>query len=413
MRRAAGVMDRRSFLKGVCGAGVVAPSFFSLARPRAAESGGEFEASVRESALAAADWLLRETAYGWNPALNRVLDGDNLLRRAGVFAALARASRVFRWRERPSGTESLAERVAREAGEFCALHTTSGGSGLVRPSAAYEEANPVGLAALLVLAYAELDEGRRDDGAAHRERCLGLERFLAERQRPDGALRLGPSHDPADDEGWDDPDAAAYYPGEALYALARRNRVERASWREEVLARAFSHYRGHWRRFRQQAFIPWQSCAYAEAFLQTKRREYAEFVFEMNDWLAPLQYANDGRTPAEWAGGFDAVWEGQRLHYPPGASTGSYAESLVDALRVAGAVGDEARAGRYERGVVAALGFLMSLQYAPANTRHFQPELQRRLHGAIHASVEDGVVRVDFAQHALSAMCGYLEHRSA
>ena len=406
-------MDRRSFLRGVWGAAVGTPSAFSVARLRAEESGEKFEESVRESARAAADWLLRETAYGWNPALNRALAGDNLLRRAGVFAALARAARVFRWRDRLAGEATLAERVAREAGEFCAAHTTSNGAGVVRPNAAYEAANPVGMAALLVLAYAELDERSRDAGAAHRELCLGLERFLMERQRPDGSFRLGPSHNVLDDEGGDDPDAAAYYPGEALYALARWHGVERASWREEALARAFPPYRAHWRRFRQQAFIPWQSCAYAEAFLQTKRREYAEFVFEMNDWLAPLQYASDGRTPAEWAGGFDAVWEGERLHHPPGASTGSYAESLVDALRVASEVGDGARAERYEKGVVAALEFLMSLQYLASNTRHFQPELQRRLHGAIRASVEDGAVRVDFAQHALSAMCGYLEHCGA
>jgi vacuolar-type H+-ATPase subunit E/Vma4 len=49
------------------------------------------------------------------------------------------------------------------------------------------------------------------------------------------------------------------------------------------------------------------------------------------------------------------------------------------------------------------------LQYTDANTQHFEEWYRPRLVGGFHASTQDGNLRVDYTQHALSALATYLE----
>jgi vacuolar-type H+-ATPase subunit E/Vma4 len=55
------------------------------------------------------------------------------------------------------------------------------------------------------------------------------------------------------------------------------------------------------------------------------------------------------------------------------------------------------------------LQFLVRLQYTDANTQHFEEWYRPRLIGGFHASTQDGNLRVDYTQHALSALATYLE----
>lgn len=410
-------MDRRGFLQRACGVTAVA-TCAGLSKSHAiASTISAFDKVVQESAFECFRWLWRNSGdniYGWNPSLNRPIPGRNLLRSAGAHAALARGVRTFVWEtteDGPWGLASIGEQVRDSVANFVREQTVSAEARVdfLRPLAKGDDCNPVGLAALLLLSLEEATEDPFGHDPRIHDSIPGIARYLAYRQRQDGTFRLGLSDDPADDEGDDDLDEVAYYPGEALYAMARGHRIEKESWRTEVVERAFAPYRNHWRQYRQQAFVPWQSCAYSEMYLATRQRKYADFVFEMNDWLLPLQYSERVGVSKEWIGGFDSVWQGERMNAPPGASTGSYAESLVDAFRVARAVGDKERMEKYEAATIAAFRFLTSIQYTDANTKHFQPELQERLKGAFHASVEDGTVRIDFAQHALMAMCNYLK----
>lgn len=334
--------------------------------------------------------------YGWNPSLNRPIRGQSFLRQAGALAALARGVNAL---SQPSlqsfsvfdesTTLAIQDKIHRLRGR--------------RPNLPSSDAHPVGFAALLLLATVEGPwfPSQSSDAAAK------LAGDLKDRQRPDGTIRLGPEVDPNEDEGDDDLEEMAYYPGEALYAIARYNRRGNTS-SIAIVERAFEPYRRHWREHRQLAFIPWQTGAFAEAYFATQRTIFADFVFEMNDWLLPLQYTPTMSAPVDWIGGFDFSDGRERFHAPPGATTGSYAEALVDAWRVATAVGDRERAERYESALIGAFRFLMSIQYTTDNTMHFQPELRAMVRGAVHAGVDDGSVRIDFTQHALMAASLYL-----
>lgn len=381
-------MDRRSFL---CRLGAAA-CVMGGAPPTRAQAQEAEVAPLRRFASDAFGWLSAqpENFYGWNPSLARPIPGQSAVRQVGSLAALARYTRARNESETLAPDQILA-RILRWNHR--------------RQQRAFDEAHPVGLASLLLLAIVEGSWFPTQGSQVADQLVEHLER----RQRPDGTIRLGLSDDPRDDEGFDDFDEVAYYPGEALYAIARWSLAANESTKAAViLERAFEPYRGHWRRHRQLAFIPWQTGAFAEAFLATGQRDFADFVFEMNDWLVPLQYVAGSSTPSDWVGGFDFRDANERFHAPPGATTGSYAEALVDALRVAKAVGDQARVDRYEAALLAALQFLTTIQYTAANTAHFQPETRQKLLGAIHAGVEDGMVRIDFTQHALMAASQYL-----
>ena len=57
--------------------------------------------------------------------------------------------------------------------------------------------------------------------------------------------------------------------------------------------------------------------------------------------------------------------------------------------------------------------FLTTLQYTDANTQHFADWYRPRLVGGFHASHQDGNLRIDYTQHAVSALVQYPGRRPA
>jgi len=68
-----------------------------------------------------------------------------------------------------------------------------------------------------------------------------------------------------------------------------------------------------------------------------------------------------------------------------------------------------ARHQRYTEVLERCLQFVVRLQYTDANVQHFADWYRPRLVGAFHASPSDGNLRLDYTQHALSALTTYLE----
>ena len=85
------------------------------------------------------------------------------------------------------------------------------------------------------------------------------------------------------------------------------------------------------------------------------------------------------------------------------------AESLAHACRVAREAVDVKRHERYTTALEHCLQFLTTLQYSEASTQHFKETYRERLLGGFHASLQDGNLRIDYSQHALSALVLYLE----
>lgn len=344
-----------------------------------------------------ADWLYRMNGndgrfvYGYVPSLHRVMEGDHYLRQAGGALALARAARV-------TGEEKYAARATQAVLRLLADTAVDPGQPDVR-STTYPPmvVNPLASAGLLLLAIHELPAPAADLLEQGEQLC----QYIRRQQQTDGSLQLGANND---EEG------VNYYPGEALYGLMLSQRHRPATWKTDMVRKALGYYRPWWHKHKNLAFVSWQSAAYAEAYLRTGEAAFADFVFEMNDWLRELQYPLLDPNRPLWGGGFMSWHEDKQITAAPQISTASYAESLAQACRVARKSGDVRRLDRYRESLESALQFLVRLQYTEANTQHFADWYRPTLLGGFHASLQDGNLRVDYTQHAACAMLHYVAY---
>lgn len=346
------------------------------------------------------DWLFRANRpdgrfeYGFLPALQQKMDGDNYLRQAGAAVALAREARF-------TGDARHAA-VARQAILTLLLETNTDEKKQVRytglPSMAV---NRLASAGLLVLAINELPEPTPELLEQSEQLC----NYVRTQQQVDGSLSYtdNPQATP-------DPDGINSYPGAALYGLMRSQQYRPAAWKTDVARKALAYYRPWWQKNKSMAFVPCQSAAYAEAYLLTGEAGFADCVNEMNDWLCGLQYTQmDPRQPL-WFGGFMGWTSNRATPDEPQIGSAAYAESLIEACRVARKAGDVARHQRYREALERCLQFVVTLQFTDANTQHFVAWYRPRLVGGFHASHQDGNLRIDYTQHAVCALVQYLSY---
>jgi hypothetical protein len=371
---------------------MIAPLLFSLS----------IVTSDIESIRCAGQWLVQNVRpdglfrYGFEPALDRDMEEENLVRQAGTAAALARAGVIL-------GDIAMTGCAREVLARLMQLREKDRQSPLAaRKKFAHKQgAHPVGWGALLLVGLAELE----DLSPQEIQQGDAIASFLLSHQREDGSVRLVDLEDDGDDDGEIDEEGWAYYPGEALYALARWGVVRDQPALLERVSRSRLVYWKFWRQEKEPAFIPWQSAAHAEVFLATGEQASASMVLEMNDWLLGLQY--DGKnSPASWVGGFGHYHEGERWATEPGIASASYAESLVEAVRVARQMKDAVREERYRQALDRAITFVGRLQYREGDLGHFAAAYRPKLVGAFFQAPFDGTVRIDFTQHALMAMGG-------
>src|SRR5262249_36611753 len=154
----------------------------------------------------------------------------------------------------------------------------------------------------------------------------------------------------------------------------------------DVVRKALPYYRRWWQAHKSMVMVPWQSAAFAEAYLITREQPFADFVNEMNDWICDLQYALlDPRQPL-WVGGFMGWVAGKAATGAAEVGWAAYAEGLAEACRVARQAGDLPRFQRYHDAVERCLQFVTTLQYIDANTQHFAEWYRPALLGAFYAS---------------------------
>lgn len=337
--------------------------------------------------------------HGWVPSLATPVEGDNYLRQAGAAMILARAARYTR-NERAGVLAThavlvLFDETVTDPQDSQVRYTTL-------PSIVI---NRLGAAALLVLAVHELPAPPKD----LLEKAEQLCNYIAKQARPDGSLSCGDLQ--ADGKpGPEESDAVLHYPGSALYALMRSQKRCPAAWKIEVVRKAVAYYHPWWRKNKAMAFVPWQTAAYVEAYLQTHDRAFADCVYEMNDWLCGLQY--DQLDPAHhlWMGGFLSWMDGKPVQTPPQIHSAQWIESLAQAARITREPPvDVARNKRYMEALEHGLQFVSTLQYTEGNTQYFEESYRSRLVGGFHFSHQDGQLRIDYTQMALAALITYLE----
>ena len=350
-----------------------------------AESSSDEDRAV-ELADGIGRWMLRNMSadgalpYLYWPSRGEDAPADNAIRRFLASVALARLGALRDCAEiRRAARRNLRWNLSRY------FRDIGGGRGaIVERTGA--KLGAAALAGLAILENSAMDEFAREltmlatgvDSLVHDEHGFHTFFFPAER---DGA-------------NWN------FYSGEALlfWAEARRRGIASAPALERCVA-AFERCRERHRRRRNPAFVPWHTQACVSLFAQTGRREFADLVLEMNDWLLPMQQW-DGLGP-DLRGRF---YNPRRPEFGPphASSTAVYLEGLADAAALARAIGDEGRATSYERAVHRGLRSLRQLQFRDWRDVYYISRTRRVL-GALRTEVYDNAVRVDSAAHALAA----------
>lgn len=368
------------------------------------------EEQIFWSAKRGAEWLYRMNRRdgrfvpGHLPALGTVLSEDNFLHQAGAALALARAARFTK-----------DQRYAARATQAILLLLEDTVADAADPRVRYPAfpsalVNRVAASGLLIAAINELPAPQADLLEKSEQLC----NFIRRQQQADGSLDLTDSANVGQYRA--NPAAINQFPGIALYGLMCSQLHHPAAWKSLAVRKALSCYAPYWRSNKNATFIYWQSAAYTEAYLErwqpanrrTRDPVFADFVKEMNDWLCELQYNRLDPRQALWYGGFKSWQNGRATETEPGVDSALAAGALVEAYRVAREAGDPQRCRRYAEAVEKCLQFLATLQYTEANTRHFSQEYRPSIMGAYHGSLQDGNVRLDYAQHVICAQIQYL-----
>lgn len=201
-------------------------------------------------------------------------------------------------------------------------------------------------------------------------------------------------------------DNVNFYPGEALLAWAALYERTKDPDRLERFLRSVRFYRDWHRANRNPAFVPWHTMACAQVWALTREAELRDWIFEMNDWLLPVQQWEGQRDFPDTMGRFYAP---DRPYGPPHASsTGVYLEGLVAAWRVARDAGDTRRQEAYRRALVRGLRSLSQLTFKDEADLFYVARRERVL-GGVRTTVYDNAIRMDNVQHSLTALLEVLE----
>jgi orotate phosphoribosyltransferase len=190
-------------------------------------------------------------------------------------------------------------------------------------------------------------------------------------------------------------DLQNYVPGQVLLALAAGARTGVTSTDERKIERAFRYYRHRFRYQRDFGQVSWMSLAAAGWWRLTQRRELAEFLFEITDWILTFQQTHSEQaTPGAFLTG----------HQPdtPGFTTAVYLEAVASALDVASALSDTARESRYDHAWQLGFAFLDRLIVQDRDSSVL-PNAEYAA-GGVRENLYSGHVRIDFVQHSLAAI---------
>jgi orotate phosphoribosyltransferase/AMMECR1 domain-containing protein len=348
------------------------------------------EISLSRLATLHTDYLLRHakddgTLYlTYEPFQNRLREGIETARLAHAAWTLARAGHALGRDDAACAARKIVDRllgavVEDESG--CWIEPREGGA----PSIAE--------ISFLLLALLELpadDERRRAAPrlAATLWSCI------------DAHGRVTTHRPPSDSpEGYQD-----YAPGQLLLALAGAAVAGVTETDRVSLGRAFRYYRHRFRYRRHFGQVSWLMQAFARwsrargdasqigghTSGTTGDASFAEFVFEIGDWLLGYQQMKTGGFIND--------------HQPdaPGYTTALYLEGIAAAYKLADSHGDAARRARYLDSVARGFHFLDRLVIQQRDARVL-PNPMLAL-GGLRQSVNRSEVRVDFVQHSLSAI---------
>ncbi len=353
------------------------------------------------SARRGAEWLWSANrpdgtfVPGLRPDLDAEIE-DDLLRQIHGAYGLARSARFF-------ASERYGARARQAILSLLVMTRTDPHDPSVRftvpPSS---QTNRLAAAALLVLAVQELPE----PGADLLEQAEQLANFLLKQQQKDGSFRVWENGDKPTGNASE----ASFYSACAVLALARSHARRPNAAKLTAARTAFTSAFRSWQGNKTARAASVLTCAGAELYTLTTDKTLGENVCEMADWLVTLQYGSDPRRLA-WQGGFRMATGSPRDEAvsEPTVESALCVEALAQACRGVRAGADLQRFGRYRDACERGMQFLSTLQYSPANTKHFAEWYGPRLYGAFRDSPQQGTIRLEGTQRAVCALIAYFQ----
>jgi hypothetical protein len=242
------------------------------------------------------------------------------------------------------------------------------------------------IAALAILEHPHRDRYRN----IFQQLCLGIEAFW----QPNGSF-----HTYYKPPRWNEHQNID--PGQALLFWACLYRDNRDEQLLEHCYRSFFHYREWHRTNRHPAFIPWHTQAYAVLFDVTGDPVFRDFIFEMNNWLLPMQQWDSLHTIDARGRFYDPTRRDYGLPYV--GATAGYLQGLTDAYRLAMEYGNGIQASTYELAIWRGLCNIRQLQFK-SDIDMFYISERSRIQGAVRTTVYDNTIRLDSVQQSLIAM---------
>lgn len=353
---------------------------------------------LEKAVLAAATYLARnlkrDGSYRYEVELprNAEVPGYNWPRHSGATLFLAEAAGRFRKPELIEAARRAAQHLVDHTLLRCGQWVCVGQGDRV----------DLGSSALALLAFAEIVRFGLDD--SFKPHVASLTEFLRGMQRPDGEFKH--LYDRAGNRAEDV--QLPYYTGEAALALGRAHRITNDPRDLEAARKALAYTANErWTFFGSRYYFDsehWTCQALEELWARAPDHGALEFCLAWQEWNRALQVQPSAKL-GDYAGGFanDPLFP-PRLT-PAGSRTEGAAATLTTAV-AAGVDADEIR--RLEEQVDSALRFVIRHQFTPGPAhlvRH-----HRSAWGAIPGSPTELKVRIDYPQHAGSAMIRYYEY---
>ena len=352
---------------------------------------------VRESALAAARFLARGVddrgrfRYLVDAPTNTTLPGYDWPRHAGATYFLAQAAELSRDPAIGAAALRAAAWLRDHAMVDCGEQRCIGDGRIV----------DVGSTALSVIAFAAIAQSRLD--ASYKDVVPKLTAFLRAQQRSDGEFMHEydrQARRPIDVQ-------LLYYTGEAALALSRAASLEGGALDLDAASRALAHLVGPgWRFFGSRYYFGeehWTCQAMDDLWDRAPDPRALDFCLRWQAYDRKLQYA-PGDTPydADGAYGFGPLVT-PRLT-PVGSRCEAGIATLDAAARSHGASPSEL--AELDDEMRRSLAVLLRHQFRPGPRFLFADPAA--VDGAMPASEVDWQLRIDFAQHAGSALIRWL-----
>lgn len=344
--------------------------------------------NVRKWIQRSSDWLLNNVhedgrlTYKYFPSQRRESDSNNMIRQWMASIALtqiaSRNANPFYMEQAEKNIDYNLRHFYHEEGELGIIEF----EGKVKLGA-------LALAALALVEHPKREKWKREEKA--------LLRTILSMWNEDGSFTgfLRP-------EGYGG-GAQNFYPGEALLLWAVLYEKEKDAALLMRFMKSFEYYRA-WHLVpnnRNPAFVPWHTQAYYIIWKLIKNDELKDFIFTMNDWLIDVmqQWREDSPYGDVWGRFYSA----DHPYGPPHASsTGVYLEGLIDAYKLAKAVGDKKRVEKYRIAILRGIRSQMQLQFVNDVDMFYLPKPERKyVYGGLRTTVYHNEVRCDNIQHGL------------